>query len=324
MLVSQRGFLFRKTQTCSKTLSIPTGTQHPATVSLSPSATPAPGESRARVKAGTPRCGEAHFSKRVPRRQRLSTKKRRQGTGSVQGTGVSTCAFRLRGGKGRPGPGALPGPGGATGSPRGSAAPAGSRKALLTSRDWWAQQPGPGRARRREGWQEGGLRGREAGRRASRVPGLRALDSSAGFPQPRPGPPRRREEGGTRRAAPGGRGTLASGHVCPRPLWAAHPFLPAPGERAAGRETRQETLLAGQGLREAGAEPRARTHPQPAGWTWILRTSQQSPTSSNSVTSPASFSSGVTQKSVVEVHNWWVVNLVSQMSSKSFKRKQFR
>lgn len=237
MLISQRGFLFRKTQTCSETLRIPTGTQHPATVSLSPSATPAPGESRARVKAGTPRCGEAHFSKRVPRRQRLSTKKRRQGTGSVQGTGVSTCAFRLRGGKGRPGPGALPGPGGATGSPRGSAAPAGSRKALLTSRDWWAQQPGPGRARRREGCQEGGLRGREAGRRASRVPGLRALDSSAGFPQPRPGPPRRREEGGTRRAAPGGRGTLASGHVCPRPLWAAHPFLPAPGERAAGRET---------------------------------------------------------------------------------------
>lgn len=54
---------------------------------------------------------------------------------------------------------------------------------------------------------------------------------------------------------------MASGHVCPRPLWAAHPFLPAPGERAAGRETRQEKLLAGQGLREAGAEPRARTHP---------------------------------------------------------------
>lgn len=266
MLVSQRGFLFRKTQTCSETLSIPTGTQHPATVSLSPSATPAPGESRARVKAGTPRCGEAHFSKRVPRRQRLSTKKRRQGTGSVQGTGVSTCAFRLRGGKGRPDPGALPGPGGATGSPRGSAAPAGSRKALLTSRDWWAQQPGPGRARRREGWQEGGLRGREAGRRASRVRGLRALDSSAGFPQPRPGPPRRREEGGTRRAAPGGRGTLASGHVCP--ALSGLRILSCPRRASAlldGKPGRKSSWLAGACGKRVRSPERAHTRSPQAG-----------------------------------------------------------
>lgn len=129
----------------------------------------------------------------------------------------------------------------------------------------------------------------------------------------------RHPEGGTRRA-----GDLGERPRLPPPSLGCASFPARAGRARCWTGNRQETLLAGQGLREAGAEPRARTHPQPAGWTWILRTSQQSPTSSNSVTSPASFSSGVTQKSVVEVHNWWVVNLVSQMSSKSFKRKQFR
>lgn len=132
-------------------------------------------------------------------------------------------------------------PHGAAGDPRRTAVPEGAgdggggRQALPTSRDWRAQGLEPGRARQRGdeagGGPVGGLRGRKAASRASRVPGLRAQAGGARLRGPARARPRRRGEGG-----PGGRGPRRP-RSQPRPLWAAHPPPhphPPPAARPAG------------------------------------------------------------------------------------------
>lgn len=198
---------------------------------------------------------------------------------------------------GRQSPGTLRGP-------RGGGAPqvASGRSLLPLGR-------AGGTARRAEGER---LQGGEAAGGASRVPGLRP-----GPPRRSRSPardrPRRRGEGGNRRA-----GTSRSPPGPPRPLRAAHPFLPAPGWPAAGQETRQETRgRPGPAGRRRGPLPRA---PEPG-----LRASRLvSGHLRSSLFSPAPLLRplviifwGTTRQSLK-----LAVSLVSQTSRKSFKREE--
>lgn len=152
---------------------------------------------------------------------------------------------------------ALPDPGGATEDPADRSALR-VTKAPLTSRDRREQRSGSGRvvARRAAGERPQGLRGSA---RSIPRPGKSARAGCARLPQPHPGPPptarcRRHPEGGgparAGRASRRGRPhppPLALGSGRPHPLWAAHPFLPAPRQPAGDRKPgRRDTGFKGE------------------------------------------------------------------------------
>lgn len=294
LLVSQKGFLSGNTQASSETQNIPDAdfqvsqtvrTQRPSICGQPESLGHAC--ARCSVKSGLGEAETTLFS--APRGARVA--------GWVRGGG-STVHLRV------PAAGS-----GAAGSrslrePRGEGAPqvASGRSPYL-----W-----DGRAGRRGGRRASDFTGGEAAGGASRVPGLRP-----GPPRRSRSPardrPRRRGEGGTRRA-----GTSGSPPEPPRPLRAAHPFLPAPGWPAAGRETRQETRgRPGPAGRRRGPPPR---DPEPG-----LRASRRvSPHLRSSLFSPAPLFRppviifwGTTRQSLK-----LAVSLVSQTSLKSFKREE--
>lgn len=188
----------------------------------------------------------------------------------MEGAVPSTCAFRRRG-VGQQG-----------------------ARSLREPRSEGAPQVATGRSRLPLGWPAGRRGGRrasdftggEVAGGASRVPGL-----CPGQPRRSRSPardrPRRRGEGGTRRA-----GTSGSPPEPPRPLWAAHPFLPAPGWPAAGQETLQETRgQPGPAGRSRGPLPR---YPEPGFRASRLVSPHLRPSlfSSDPSTAPLSLSSG--------------------------------
>lgn len=240
VFVSQKRFLYGKKQTCSETLSIPDAVLQGSQLCDSTPVYLRP------QSLGHTCAQEAPGSRLSPGFRDAETLfNARPGSWSPRERDAppSTCAFRWRGGRG----GRVPGP---PGTPRQGSPRVASGRLLLPLKRASAAARGGGRVARR------------TARLRAQHPAFRDCTPAAerGSRSPARVRPRRRGKGGTRRA-----GALASPREPPRPVWAAHPFLPAPGWPAADQETRQETRgRPGPAGRECGP-PSTHIQGRPAG-----------------------------------------------------------